>query len=91
MEDGDEFEIVHFVGGGDVTPSLDTWTVAGRTFRSRLILGTGKYKDFAQNAGGARGLGCRDRHRRGAPRQRVGPQCADAHRFHRSEKGHLPP
>jgi thiazole synthase len=28
----------------------DTWTVAGRTFTSRLIVGTGKYKDFAQNA-----------------------------------------
>lgn len=28
----------------------DTWTVAGRTFRSRLIVGTGKYKDLAQNA-----------------------------------------
>ena len=52
VEDGDELEIVHFVGGGDhVTPLTDdTWTVAGRTFRSRLIVGTGKYKDFAQNA-----------------------------------------
>ena len=30
--------------------SSDTWTVAGRTFTSRLIVGTGKYKDFAQNA-----------------------------------------
>ena len=50
VEDGDELEIVHFVGGGDVTPALDSWTVAGRTFRSRLIVGTGKYKDFAQNA-----------------------------------------
>ncbi|MFC3213380.1 bifunctional sulfur carrier protein/thiazole synthase protein [Novosphingobium panipatense] len=30
--------------------SADTWTVAGRTFTSRLIVGTGKYKDFAQNA-----------------------------------------
>jgi thiazole synthase len=30
--------------------SNDTWTVAGRTFTSRLIVGTGKYKDFAQNA-----------------------------------------
>ena len=29
---------------------IDTWTVAGRTFRSRLIVGTGKYKDFAENA-----------------------------------------
>ncbi len=28
----------------------DNWTVAGRTFTSRLIVGTGKYKDFAQNA-----------------------------------------
>jgi thiazole synthase len=28
----------------------DTWSVAGRTFSSRLIVGTGKYKDFAQNA-----------------------------------------
>jgi thiazole synthase len=28
----------------------DCWTVAGRTFRSRLIVGTGKYKSFEQNA-----------------------------------------
>ncbi|MDP9057787.1 MAG: thiazole synthase [Pseudomonadota bacterium] len=28
----------------------DTWSVAGRSFRSRLIVGTGKYRDFAQNA-----------------------------------------
>ncbi len=47
VEDGDEIEIVHFVGGGDHD---DSWTVAGRTFNSRLIVGTGKYKDFAQNA-----------------------------------------
>ena len=30
--------------------TTDNWTVAGRTFTSRLIVGTGKYKDFAQNA-----------------------------------------
>lgn len=47
LADGDVLEIVHFVGGGS---GDDTWTVAGRTFRSRLIVGTGKYKDFAQNA-----------------------------------------
>jgi thiazole synthase len=50
----DVLEIVHFVGGGegvvDVSSKDDSWTVAGRTFRSRLIVGTGKYKDFAQNA-----------------------------------------
>ena len=52
VEDGDELEIVHFVGGGDHPAAVDddTWTVAGKTFRSRLIVGTGKYKDFAQNA-----------------------------------------
>ncbi len=52
VEDGDDLEIVHFVGGGDHQRPLtdDSWTVAGRTFRSRLIVGTGKYKDFAQNA-----------------------------------------
>jgi thiazole synthase len=52
VEDGDELEIVHFVGGGDHASALgdDSWTVAGRTFGSRLIVGTGKYKDFAENA-----------------------------------------
>ena len=47
IAEGDVLEIVHFVGGGQED---DTWSVAGRTFRSRLIVGTGKYKDFAQNA-----------------------------------------
>jgi thiazole synthase len=53
LNDGDQLEIVHFVGGGDHQTAHaldDTWAVAGRTFRSRLIVGTGKYKDFAQNA-----------------------------------------
>ena len=51
LADGDVLEIVHFVGGGDtVAQNNDSWTVAGRTFTSRLIVGTGKYRDFAQNA-----------------------------------------
>ncbi|MCY1670600.1 sulfur carrier protein ThiS [Novosphingobium sp. SL115] len=52
IAEGDVLEIVHFVGGGqsDVSGNNDTWTVAGRTFTSRLIVGTGKYKDFEQNA-----------------------------------------
>lgn len=53
VEDGDEIEIVHFVGGGDHAAPVvedDSWEVAGQRFRSRLIVGTGKYKDFAQNA-----------------------------------------
>ena len=28
----------------------DSWSVGGRTFSSRLIVGTGKYKSFEQNA-----------------------------------------
>ena len=55
VSDGDTLEIVHFVGGGDVNAGQtaaddDSWAVAGRRFRSRLIVGTGKYKDYAQNA-----------------------------------------
>ena len=30
--------------------SADTWSVAGRTFASRLIVGTGKYKTLDENA-----------------------------------------
>ncbi|MBA3862943.1 MAG: thiamine biosynthesis protein ThiS [Erythrobacter sp.] len=48
LGDSDRLEIVHFVGGGD--HPADSWTVAGRTFTSRLIVGTGKYKNFEQNA-----------------------------------------
>jgi thiazole synthase len=40
-----------------VTAAADTWTVAGRTFSSRLIVGTGKYKDYAQNAAAAEAAG----------------------------------
>ncbi len=51
LADGDALEIVHFVGGGQAPlAAADSWTVAGRTFTSRLIVGTGKYRDYAQNA-----------------------------------------
>ena len=51
LVDGDVLEIVHFVGGGQNDETTrDAWTVAGRTFNSRLIVGTGKYRDFEQNA-----------------------------------------
>ena len=39
LDDGDEVEIVNFVGGG----SDDSFNIAGRRFTSRLIVGTGKY------------------------------------------------
>ncbi|MEG3093091.1 sulfur carrier protein ThiS [Sphingomonas sp. PB1R3] len=59
VEDGDEIEIVHFVGGGDHVAAVDddSWEVAGQRFRSRLIVGTGKYKDFAQNAAAVEAAG----------------------------------
>jgi thiazole synthase len=51
--EGDKLEIVHFIGGGsNAAPVLaeagndDGLTVAGRRFGSRLLVGTGKYKDF---------------------------------------------
>jgi len=41
VDAGDEVEIVHFVGGG--APKQDALVIAGREFKSRLIVGTGKY------------------------------------------------
>lgn len=65
LSEGDALEIVHFVGGGSADAQQETaggqdddsWTVAGRTFRSRLIVGTGKYRDYAQNAAAAEASG----------------------------------
>ncbi|MBG7613694.1 thiazole synthase [Brevundimonas sp. BAL450] len=41
----------------ETSQTNDTWTVAGRTFSSRLIVGTGKYKDYATNAAAAEAAG----------------------------------
>ncbi len=43
VSSGDELEIVHFVGGGEETEEKDAFVIAGREFKSRLIVGTGKY------------------------------------------------
>ncbi len=51
--DGDRLEIVHFIGGGDAQAPEegdDPFVVAGRNLGSRLIVGTGKYKSFEENA-----------------------------------------
>lgn len=66
LADGDRLEIVHFIGGGNapaqVPPPADAkqppnqnrpdkpFVLAGKTYTSRLIIGTGKFKDYAQNA-----------------------------------------
>ncbi|MBL4613254.1 MAG: sulfur carrier protein ThiS [Magnetovibrio sp.] len=56
LDEGDKLEIVHFIGGGlpvdgDVVPDgtkSDCFEVAGQQYRSRLLVGTGKYKDFEE-------------------------------------------
>ena len=56
LTDGDALEIVHFIGGGAPDTAApdpledEGFTVAGRRFRSRLLVGTGKYKDFEETA-----------------------------------------
>jgi thiazole synthase len=54
LASGDRLEIVHFIGGGNApveVPRMDKpFVIAGKTFRSRLIVGTGKYKTYADNA-----------------------------------------
>ena len=56
LENGDSLEVVHFIGGGDHSgeasedTSDDSWEVAGTRYSSRLIVGTGKYKDFEETA-----------------------------------------
>ncbi len=53
VEDGDRIEIVHFIGGGAPDSTLahdDPLVVAGTAYQSRLLVGTGKYKDFAETA-----------------------------------------
>ena len=47
VNEGDKLEIVAFIGGGS---GDDSFTVAGKTFHSRLLVGTGKYKDFEETA-----------------------------------------
>ena len=52
--EGDRLEIVHFIGGGNApveAPRADKpFVIAGKTYRSRLIIGTGKYNSYEENA-----------------------------------------
>ena len=56
LTEGDRLEIVQFIGGGNdvgagAGPVVDKpFVVAGRELKSRLIIGTGKYKTYADNA-----------------------------------------
>jgi len=54
VSEGDRFEIVHFIGGGNAPIDLPRedkpFVIAGKTYKSRLIVGTGKYKTYEENA-----------------------------------------
>ncbi|MBF0426952.1 MAG: sulfur carrier protein ThiS [Magnetococcales bacterium] len=54
LAEGDRLEIVHFIGGGAPKPRTvlpgDPLTLAGKSYHSRLLVGTGKYKDFEETA-----------------------------------------
>jgi thiazole synthase len=46
LKEGDIVEVVQAIGGGQ--PLADEFIVAGQKFSSRLLVGTGKYKDMAE-------------------------------------------
>ena len=50
LHEGDRVEIVSFVGGGSDAPlpTADPLVLGGRTFKSRLLIGTGKYKSVEE-------------------------------------------
>ena len=56
VREHDEVEIVNFVGGGELSMS-DPLVIAGKTFRSRLIVGTGKYPSHTIMADAHRAAG----------------------------------
>ncbi len=54
IADGDQIEIVAFIGGGSDGPAVgvsgsdDPLIIAGKTFHSRLLVGTGKYRSIEE-------------------------------------------
>ena len=48
--DKDRIEIVNFIGGGSNIPNnKDSLEIAGKSYNSRLIIGSGKFKSFEEN------------------------------------------
>ena len=48
--DKDRIEIVNFIGGGsNILDNKDTLEIAGKSYNSRLIIGSGKFKNFKEN------------------------------------------
>ena len=70
LAEGDHLEIVVAVGGGKQDNMKERpLTIAGKTYSSRLLVGTGKYKDFAETRAAHRRLAARrsSRSRSAAP------------------------
>ena len=48
--DNDRIEIVNFIGGGNnISNNKDFLEIAGKKYQSRLIIGSGKFKNFEEN------------------------------------------
>ena len=48
--DKDKIEIVNFIGGGsNISDNKDLLEIAGKSYNSRLIIGSGKFKSFDEN------------------------------------------
>lgn len=45
LQAGDRLEVIHAIGGGQ---GRDPFTIAGKAYHSRLLVGTGKYKDLEE-------------------------------------------
>jgi len=50
LKNNDKIEIVNFIGGGNESiENNDDLELAGKKFKSRLIIGSGKFKNFEEN------------------------------------------
>jgi len=50
LKNNDKIEIVNFIGGGQISNiKKDNFKLASKKFNSRLIIGSGKFKNFTEN------------------------------------------
>ena len=50
IKENDKIEIVNFIGGGNnISKDSEFLNIAGKRYKSRLIIGSGKFKNFEEN------------------------------------------
>ena len=50
IKENDKIEIVNFIGGGNnISKDNEYLNIAGKSYKSRLIIGSGKFKNFEEN------------------------------------------